>query len=251
MTSKDIAKAVLVFLSAVWLVLILYIITRHDPDEDAPRLSPAVSGYAAPAASPSESNTYTGTSLTSHFATHAGVRSSVYARSSYVPSVPARKGAFASHFAPTAISAPSRSSSLPQYTGMGNGGGGGLTGGGSTGGSSGASGRGIRYSSGGVSMPMMSVSNPIAMASMPVAAREVENGTTADETYARIQRRVIIGGDDYDPDPGEDPLNPGKDHADPFFPPEGDAPLPLCLLARPWPLLTAAARRWKNGVIKR
>lgn len=219
MTRKDIAKAVLVFLSAVWLVLILYIITRHDPDEDAPRLSPAVSGYAAPAASPSESNTYTGTSLTSHFA-------------------------------PTAISAPSRSSSLPQYTGMGNGGGGGLTGGGSTGGSSGASGRGIRYSSGGVSMPMMSVSSPIAMASMPMAAREVENGTTADETYARIQRRVIIGGDDYDPDPREDPLNPGKDPADPFFTPVGDALLPLLAMAMAWIILMTARRRRENGVIK-
>lgn len=238
MTRKDIAKAVLVFL-AVWLVLILYIITRHDPDEDAPRLSPAVSGYAAPAASPSESNTYTGTSLTSHFATHAGVRSSVYARSSYVSSVPARKGAFASHFAPTAISAPSRHSLRGRHLGRG-----------TTGGSSGASGRGIRYSSGGVSMPMISVSNPIAMASMPVAAREVENGTTADETYARIQRRVIIGDGSGDDDYGDDILTPGKDPADPFFTPVGDALLPLCLLAMLWTLLTAAARRRKNGVIK-
>ncbi len=99
-------------------------------------------------------------------------------------------------------------------------------------------------------MPMISVSNPIAMASMPVAAREVENGTTADETYARIQRRVIIGDGSGDDDYGDDILTPGKDPADPFFTPVGDALLPLCLLAMLWTLLTAAARRRKNGVIK-
>ena len=244
MSYKDKWKAALIILSVAWLAGVLYLVTRDDPQEHSMQLSPSAVGSAV--SSGATSATYSSPSFSTSHGSHAGVRSSVHARSSHVSPPPVRRSSFSSHLATPVMTAPVRTgSSIPVYTGMGTGGG--MSAGGSTGGSSGASGRGIRTSGGGVSMPMLSVSSPIAMASMPVAAREVENGMTSDETYARIRRRVIIGGgdDDYDPDPVEDPLNPGRDPSDPFFTPVGDALLPLLLMAMAFALFTAARRKVK------
>lgn len=107
---------------------------------------------------------------------------------------------------------------------VGSGGGGGGAAG-STGGH-GSSNRGIRASSGSVSIPS------IAYTPMPLAARNIQDGMTAEQGLrASMPRRVIIndgGGDEGDYD--EENLRPGYDPQDPFFTPVGDIPWLLMLL---------------------
>jgi hypothetical protein len=69
---------------------------------------------------------------------------------------------------------------------------------------------------------------------MPLMARNVEGGMTADQTLAMMSpRRVIINDDDDDSGYGNDDLRP-TDPSDPYFTPIGDTPWVmmglLCLL---------------------
>ena len=74
----------------------------------------------------------------------------------------------------------------------------------------------------------------LATSSMPLMARNVEGGMTADQTLAMMSpRRVIINDDDDDSGYGNDDLRP-TDPSDPYFTPIGDIPWLimglLCLL---------------------
>lgn len=74
----------------------------------------------------------------------------------------------------------------------------------------------------------------LATSSMPLLARNVEGGMTADQTLQKIApRRVIINDDDDDSGYGNDDLRP-TDPSDPYFTPVGDIPWLiiglLCLL---------------------
>lgn len=74
----------------------------------------------------------------------------------------------------------------------------------------------------------------LATSSMPLLARNVEGGMTAEQTLQKIApRRVIINDDDDDSGYGNDDLRP-TDPTDPYFTPVGDIPWLiiglLCLL---------------------
>lgn len=74
----------------------------------------------------------------------------------------------------------------------------------------------------------------LATSSMPLMARNVEGGMTADQTLAMMSpRRVIINDDDDESGYGNDDLRP-TDPSDPYFTPIGDTPWVmmglLCLL---------------------
>lgn len=70
--------------------------------------------------------------------------------------------------------------------------------------------------------------NSMTIQTLSLSARNLGNGTTADETLAMNRpRRVII---DDDPDYGTDYDTPGYDPNDPFFTPVGDVPVLLLIL---------------------
>lgn len=151
------------------------------------------------------------------------------ASSAYIPSYRAARGTGSGSF-----TLHTTSSATVQSVG-GSGVGGGIA----TGGTSSRTGRqGISY--GGGTMPLLAVS------SIPLTARSVEGGMTSEQTYARIApRRAIIGGGDYDPEPGEEPLNPGHQPSDPFFTPVGNTPWFLILLLSMAYAAVRTARRTK------
>lgn len=103
-----------------------------------------------------------------------------------------------------------------------------------SGGIYGTGGGGVRSAShvSGPSMPTAAMSQNQAYTSVSLAARSLQGGMTAEQGLkAYAPRRVIIDDDDdYNQDPGEDPLNPGYNPNDPFLSPVGDAPgwLLLC-----------------------
>ena len=75
----------------------------------------------------------------------------------------------------------------------------------------------------------------LATSSMPLMARNVEGGMTADQTLAMMSpRRVIIHDGDEDSGYGDDDLHPTDNASDPYFTPIGDTPWVmmglLCLL---------------------
>lgn len=72
----------------------------------------------------------------------------------------------------------------------------------------------------------------MTMQTLSLSARNLGNGTTADETLAmnRPRRVIIEGDDDYDPEPGEGPLTPSYDPNDPFFTPLGDVSVLLLII---------------------
>lgn len=74
--------------------------------------------------------------------------------------------------------------------------------------------------------------NSVTMQTLSLSARNLGNGTTADETLAMNRPRHVIieRDDDYDPEDGEGPLTPGYDPNDPFFTPVGDVPVLLLIL---------------------
>ena len=94
-----------------------------------------------------------------------------------------------------------------------------------------------------------SMSNALAYSAIPLAARSVQGGITADEgIQMRMARRAIIDGDpDYDPESGEDPLNPGYNPTDPFLTPIGDANWLLILLSAMYAVYGLLRRRKRNG----
>lgn len=126
---------------------------------------------------------------------------------------------------------------------VGGGGGGAVTGG--TGATS-------RSSAGGLGGSFSSVSAPIAMAAaassyrspVSLAARSVEGGETADQTYARISpRRAIIHDGDEEDGYGDENLHPTNPPADPYFTPVGETPWWFILALGALYLLTTVLRK--------
>ena len=95
----------------------------------------------------------------------------------------------------------------------------------------------------------MSMQNALAYTTIPLAARSVQGGITADQgmTQRAIRRSIIVDGDDYNQDPTEDPLNPGYNPNDPFLSPLGDANGVLLLLCAMYAAYSFLRRRKQNG----
>ena len=102
-------------------------------------------------------------------------------------------------------------------------GGGAATGVSATSSSHGASNRGIQTNAG--SAPSLPV------ATIPLAARSIQDGMTAEQGLrAAMPRRVIIDDSGGSNDYGDDPLHPDYDPDDPFLTPVGDIPWIFLLL---------------------
>lgn len=201
--------AVLITVLTVFEITALLYILRNDKD------SVAVTSSYVPSVSPS--NPASSGSVTFH-PVSTGVRH-------IQPVMPARTVSHSttSHYTPTVSTGWQiyRTSSHTMHE-VGNGGGGGGAAG-STGGH-GSSNRGIRASSASVSIPS------IAYTPMPLAARNIQDGMTAEQGLrASMPRRVIINDGDEGDYGNEDP-RPGYDPQDPFFTPVGDVPWFLILL---------------------
>ena len=208
----------LIIFLVLWGILIYHVmIVKGDPDpipthlqeERSSAVKPALIVPSSPAASPVTVTRVAGLSLLRH----SGVSSSA-------------SPAFGTHYQGSAPSSGYRlyTTSPRSLQSVGGGGGGGV----STG-NTGSTSHGVSNPS----YSFSSVSAPIAMATStspyrsPVflAAREVQGGVTADQTYARISpRRVIINDGNEENGYGDENLHPTNPPADPYFTPVGENP---------------------------
>lgn len=230
MRRKTYLLAALIVLLFVWVVSVI-IAWQYKEMQDARH---AIVSSAPVSSVPSYGAPYGGAS----FQSVAPMRSGSVAmnRSVTAPSTIVRSHAASSA---STFTIHTTSSATVQSIG-GSGGGGGIATGGS---SSRSSRRGISYGGGfgGGTMPLLAVNTA------RTAAENVTGGVTAEQTYARIApRRAIIGGGDYDPEPGEEPLNPGHQPSDPFFTPIGKTPWLLILFLSMAYATARTARRTKN-----
>ena len=206
---SKIILAVLITAFTVFEITALLYILRNDKG------SAVVASSYVPSVSPS--NPASSGSVTFH-PVSTGVRH-------VQPIMPARtvNHSGTSHFAPTVSTGWQiyRTSSKTVHQ-IGGGGSGASGSSGSTNG--GSSSRGIHTNSGSFSVPSLAVT------SMPLAARNLQDGMTAEQGIrAAMPRRTIINDDDNE-GYGDDDLRPGYDPNDPFFTPVGDIPWIFLLL---------------------